>query len=109
MPEGIQRKRVKGWRMPPNTISVCRPSVFGNPFKVEDGVMTPAQAVEAFDAWLDGDFERVHFLAPYYSWDYLRRIVLLRSLRNLRGLNLACYCPIGQPCHRDSLLKRANK
>ena len=34
----IQRKRSKGWKMPPNTIYVGRPTKWGNPFKmrVED-------------------------------------------------------------------------
>lgn len=26
----------------------------------------------------------------------------------LRGKNLACFCPIGQPCHADVLLEIAN-
>jgi hypothetical protein len=30
MPKRIQRKRTKGWRMPPNTVSVTRPGPFGN-------------------------------------------------------------------------------
>lgn len=32
MPERIQRKRVKGWKMPPNTVSVTRPGRYGNPY-----------------------------------------------------------------------------
>ncbi len=31
-PQRIQRQRVRGWRMPDNTVSVCRPSKWGNPF-----------------------------------------------------------------------------
>ena len=33
-PKRIQRRRTKGWRMPPNTVYVGRPSKWGNPFKV---------------------------------------------------------------------------
>ena len=33
-PERIQRKRTKGWKMPENTVSVCRPGKWGNPFRV---------------------------------------------------------------------------
>jgi hypothetical protein len=33
-PIRIQRKRAKGWRMPPNTISVCRPGEWGNPHRI---------------------------------------------------------------------------
>lgn len=29
----IQRKRTKGWRMPEGAVSVCRPGIWGNPFK----------------------------------------------------------------------------
>jgi len=32
MPVRIQRRRVKGWRMPENTVSVTRPGRWGNPF-----------------------------------------------------------------------------
>ena len=34
-PKRIQRKRVKGWHMPPNTIYVGRPTAFGNPYRLE--------------------------------------------------------------------------
>ena len=29
--------------------------------------------------------------------------------RQLRGRNLACYCPLDQPCHGDVLLDLANQ
>lgn len=31
----IQRRRSKGWTLPPNTVTVTRPSVWGNPFEVD--------------------------------------------------------------------------
>jgi hypothetical protein len=34
------------------------------------------------------------------------RLVLL--LPSLRGKNLACWCPLDQPCHADVLLELAN-
>ena len=36
-PIRIQRKRTKGWRMPPNTVYVGRPTIWGNPFHVYEG------------------------------------------------------------------------
>jgi hypothetical protein len=33
-PVRIQRKRTKGWKMPPNTVYVGRGSQWGNPFKI---------------------------------------------------------------------------
>jgi hypothetical protein len=32
MPKRIQRKRIKGWRMPENAVYVGRPTRWGNPF-----------------------------------------------------------------------------
>lgn len=37
MPIRIQRKRTKGWKMPPNTVSVTRPGKWGNPFRATRG------------------------------------------------------------------------
>lgn len=34
----IQRKRTKGWKMPPNTIYVGRPSRWGNPWTIQGAV-----------------------------------------------------------------------
>jgi hypothetical protein len=83
--ERIQRKRVKGWKMPANTISVCRPGKFGNPYVVgKDG--TAGQCAEKF---------RLH----------LNELLDSQALEELRGKNLACWCKIGQPCHADVLLE----
>jgi Domain of unknown function (DUF4326) len=32
MAERVRLRRAKGWRKPPNTVVVSRPSRFGNPF-----------------------------------------------------------------------------
>lgn len=32
-PKRIQRKRTRGWKMPPNTVCVTRPGRWGNPYK----------------------------------------------------------------------------
>ncbi|WP_269076435.1 DUF4326 domain-containing protein [Sphingobium cupriresistens] len=37
-----------------------------------------------------------------------RRSVILAEIANLRGKNLACWCPLDQPCHADVLLEIAN-
>ena len=34
---------------------------------------------------------------------------LRAHLPELRGKNLACFCPLDQPCHADVLLELANK
>jgi hypothetical protein len=75
--------------MPPNTVSVTRPGKFGNPFKVRP-TCTPAEAVDAFRRMVTTGAYRRQFL------------------QEIRGKNLACFCPLNQPCHADVLLELAN-
>lgn len=107
-PQRIQRQRAKGWRMPENTVYVGRPTIFGNPFSVESywqigysGTERAARqwAVEQFNLWTAG-----HKNGP----GGLRRVTLAGRLSELRGKNLACWCPLDQPCHADVLLEIAN-
>lgn len=75
MPKRIQRKRTKGWRMPPGAVYVGRPSRWGNPFPLAGsyavwatvalgGVISPENrrraAVVLYAAWL----RRVPMIAP---------------------------------------------
>lgn len=92
MPKRIQRKRRKGWRMPPNTIYVGRPSIWGNPFKVTK-YCSQVEAVERF-RWLS------KVTSPPKLNEYLNP---------LRGKDLACWCRLDQPCHADVLLAMANE
>lgn len=87
MPERIQRKRVKGWRMPPNTVSVTRPGPWGN---------YAGSTAADFQRWID-------------EMPNADRAFFFDKLSELRGKNLACYCPKSQPCHADILLKLANE
>ena len=94
LPQRIQRKRTKGWKMPLGTVSVCRPGKWGNPFRVGDyGIPNAGEAVLRFRHWLDG---RVVGPAPPSDFSALR------------GKNLACFCALDQPCHADVLLEIAN-
>ena len=99
MPIRIQRKRVRGWRMPEGAVYVGRPSRFGNPYRVgfiydiDDKpfvVHTRAQAVELYRRHLE--------LHPLSADD----------IAKLCGKDLACFCPLDQPCHADVLLELAN-
>lgn len=91
MPVRIQRRRAKGWTMPSNALYVGRPSRWGNPVKVDGLVVTPVVAVQAFRDWLTAIVK-----------------VDRKFLDPLRGKDLACWCPISQPCHADVLLELAN-
>lgn len=46
----------------------------------------------------------VEFFARLCSRGYFRPA----ELAKLRGFNLACFCPLGSPCHADVLLEIAN-
>lgn len=98
-PIRIQLSRAKGWRMPQNTVTVARPTCWGNPWKIgEDGITTRGQAVSIFRRYLLG--------APMDG--PARMSAIKRRLPELRGKNLACWCPLDQPCHADVLLELAN-
>lgn len=103
-PQRIQRQRTKGWRMPPNTVSVTRPGKWGNPFKagpafesehVRIPEMTPADAVAAYRDYLERS------LADHAT--------TREAIAALRGKNLACWCRLDQPCHATVLLELANR
>ena len=52
-PRRIQRRRAKGWRMPPDTVDVGRGSPWANPFVVgEHG--TRAECVDLYKKLLGG-------------------------------------------------------
>ncbi len=99
-PIRIQRKRTKGWRMPENTIYVGRGSKWGNPFKVGEPpfkfggikIVTIKGVLRAHRSWVRGRL----FFTPHF-------------LDELKGKNLACWCPLDKPCHADILLELANR
>jgi Domain of unknown function (DUF4326) len=95
-PKRIQRKRTKGWKMPPNTVYVGRPTKWGNPWRKGD-------AVDIYRSWIaarDMDLARSgRRFEGFYSPDIKAE---------LAGKNLACWCPLDQPCHADVLLEIAN-
>jgi hypothetical protein len=109
-PRRVQRRRVKGWRMPENAVYVGRPSKWGNQFKVGDWVrldptllpvqITPTVAVVLFAAKCDEVLT-----LPAES---AQRLHLERYLKEIRGHDLACWCALDAPCHADVLLEIAN-
>lgn len=122
-PQRIQRKRAKGWRMPPDTVSVCRPGKWGNPAVIGSyfmvGDSSPAKARGPFRmAWTRTDKE--HATPLFTLIDSAATAVRLfselaatgyytaKAKSELRGKNLACFCALDQPCHADVLLELAN-
>ena len=105
MPERIQLKRTKGWRMPANTMKVDRTTKWGNPFQVSrDG--TRLQCVEQYRVLLSGYGSLGNRVSFAEQQSYAQFI--LGNIRKLHGKNLACWCALDRPCHADVLLELAN-
>lgn len=100
--------------MPPNTVYVGRPTVYGNPYTL----------ASAFNAGISGtEDEILHKIVAMYrrAWDLALESANMHPreppmpfgepifLGPLRGKDLACWCPLDQPCHADVLLELANK
>ena len=104
-PRRIQLSRKGGWKMPPNTVVVSRPSKWGNPYKLGGFVPcigTLKNMTDVVEAYRQYVVERLAEENP-------RGAVLRLDMDiNLKGKNLACWCPLDQPCHADVLLRLAN-
>jgi hypothetical protein len=103
MSERVQLSRKKGWRMPPNTVKVARPSQWGNPFVV--GKPHPSCTPEEIAAGAE-PLAREWCVETYGA---LARLGTFGDVSTLRGKNLACWCRLDQPCHADILLELANR
>jgi len=98
-PKRIQRKRSKGWRMPEGAVYVGRPTKWGNPYFIahyadlsHDG---RTEAVRRYRAWV-------------FACNHRSTLDIPRIKAELHGKDLACWCPLDQPCHADVLLEIAN-
>lgn len=117
MSERIQLSRKKGWRKPVDAVVVSRPSKWGNPYSLSRGEAGEATGtrqylVNDFCHWLLHPHDRYErpgsFKAPKFetcAQSREARDLLLASLDDLRGFDLACWCPLSQPCHADVLLR----
>ena len=112
-PERVQLSRAKGWRKPPNTVVVARPSRWGSPYPLSEyevdysdefgftDEQRRAMSVSDFRGLVEGRWERLDGTPAYPSRDEI--------VGALSGKNLACWCPLDQPCHADVLLELANQ
>lgn len=117
MVERIQRKRTRGFQLPEGAVCVTRPGKWGNPFVVgmpyfvtdimayrrgqplsqaEWHAMTAEDAVDCYRKWFSAQVGKSGFALSE------------EARTELRGRDLACFCPLDAPCHADHLLKVAN-
>lgn len=138
MVERIQRKRTKGWKMPPNTVVVSRPSKWGNPFDFRssehcwvalsfgcraDPAGRHEASVRAFRQWIDAPAGKrtasmslePKMVGPGGEMALGPRVEvgaapsLVEIREALAGKNLACWCALSKPCHGEVLLELANR
>lgn len=112
MPERIQRRRAKGWRMPDGAIYVGRGSRWGNPWVVHVHTVGcgPCLMLCPVDIAEDrADAARKYAHAVLYPLAGQTPVPTPDEIRDeLAGHDLACWCPLDQPCHADVLLEIAN-
>lgn len=139
MPQPIQLRRTRGWRLPPGAMSVARPTRHGNPFRVgataylELGRRPGGELIiPGYGNYWTDDLPVAGFNEPLpititadlavalFELEWSIRLDLIAAdpdlgadwqadLDALRGHDLACWCPLGAPCHRNVLLRIANQ
>lgn len=87
-PVRIQRKRIKGWRKPANTVIVDRTSRWGNPF-------VGYHAAWAFEAWLQNP-----------SWTTSHIVNHLRQFRDVPEAGIALHKNADTDATGESILER---
>lgn len=109
-PQRIQLSRQKGWRIPENTVKVDRTTKWGNPYRI--GEKVDLRVVRKW-GW---NFKQPDVVCADRA-EAVNRFMWVIGLdgagiycvqKELRGKNLACWCPLDQPCHADVLLEIAN-
>lgn len=132
-PIRVQRKRTKGFKLPPNTVSVARPGKWGNFLKCENEeiiyinarhrrkhfapwaalcVGNTEKMLEIYEAVFNRDYDYLNLISrPDIASDlqfWVNKTIDL-DLNELRDKNLACFCKLENKCHADVLLRLANR
>jgi hypothetical protein len=116
-PRRIQIRRDRPWQTEPKAVIVDRRTERGNPFAVGDLVqvtaggeiamirMTREMAVECFRDLMRSRLQRDPDDHPDDA-AYVQR--WHDMLAEMRGRDVACWCPLDEPCHGDVWLELAN-
>lgn len=116
----VQRKRTKGYRLPPRTVCCTRPGPLGNPWHVSDDFPThmftpefiPHVFVREFRRWVQqGGLDVQQGQFPIYAKLAEQHKKFEAAFAKLKAMveagevgYLACYCGEG-PCHVDVLIE----
>ena len=104
--------------MPPNTVSVARPTKWGNPFRVgmrmcDLRIMYAGQCVPGYTHHLPSTFRIDNQIAAcafkfFIAFTPEGHELLAAARRELAGKNLACWCRLDNYCHADTWLDAVN-
>jgi len=123
-PVRIQRRRTAGWRMPEGAVYVGRPTRWGNPFTVMNahrqgwlvwddrdrmGLSAAPTSHGYLAAWPTKSLAAQDAVRRYKKWLNYSQARSMDLVPLLAGRDLACWCPLDQPCHADVLLEVANR
>jgi len=103
-PQRIQLRRAAGFNLQTSSaalnglpaVVVSRPTKWGNPYKLSEFSGSPARKAELA-------------VAAFSQMVQTNRDSRILAKLELRGKNLACWCPPGAACHADILLQIANE
>lgn len=118
MPERVQMSRQRPWRAEhPDAVIVARPSEFGNVFHAyrhckgrggDWGVEDILDGRSVGHGWTRRG--ALQFAVGAYRAWVEEHPAFIETIRlNLAGRDLACWCPLDEPCHADVLLELANR
>jgi hypothetical protein len=126
MPQRIQLRRTKGWRKPEGAVVVSRPTKWGNPYAVtscsrfeclygtrhwhvlDNRDYYPADWALSTVVITASEGSARREVIALYREDLDRLPIPAAAIAELRGKDLACWCPLDRPCHADVLLEIAN-
>ncbi len=105
-PKRVQMSRQRPWRADnPDAVIVARPSKWGNPWAVGSSVFVEHERP-------GGRYVREFRVTPSLAVEMYRQ-AFAPDAPEIRaafaGRDLACWCPLNQPCHADVLLELANQ
>lgn len=114
-PQRIQRRRTAGWRKPEGALYVGRGTRWGNPTRVVYNRQTRGwHAVHdnasgaGIGTWPTAAEARRFAVAAYEHHLATHPYLAADVPKLLAGRDLMCWCPAGEPCHVDVLLRLAN-
>lgn len=118
-PVRLQLSRKKGFDLQAHSravnglpaVNVARPTKWGNPYRIVPSVLLGWWDIvgEGFAAGdcSHGSKTGAQMMAVRF-FELNMPIGKTASVSSLRSRNLACWCPLGSPCHADVLLELAN-